>query len=383
MKSNHLNYVDALRGYAILLVMMVHLSQFCPVWQGWGRQLINQGAKGVQLFFVASAFTLMLSWQNRNDGAINFYIRRLFRIVPMFWLAIIFFVLIDGYGPRYFAPKGITNHTVFLTALFANGWHPETISSVVPGGWSIVVEMTFYLVFPLLMLLIKNLRSALIFFVVANGIAYNSYIFFWKYHAFYWPGVSDDVVGALLALWFPNQLPVFASGFILFFMIRDFKAYLQKKWIMALLALSLTCMVILVFYPELKILHKLRMNTFSAYGVCFGIFAYCLSEYPMIWLVNPLICYLGKISYSAYLCHFVVLGILTYYANRSINLLHLYDPLHGFPHFLIKLPFFVLIITVFSTITYRLIEKPMIRAGNLLIKRLEARKNSEPVTVSA
>lgn len=57
----------------------------------------------------------------------------------MFWLAIPFFLLLNGKAPAW---------EVATIALFVHGFHPQSINSVVPGGWSIAVEMTFYAVFP-------------------------------------------------------------------------------------------------------------------------------------------------------------------------------------------------------------------------------------------
>src|SRR5260370_35842280 len=97
-----LGYIDAVRGYAILAVIAVHASQ-CAPGLGWPlRPLVDQGARGVQLFYVASALTLCFSWYGRADGAGPFYILRLFRIAPMCWLAIIFFLSIYGFAPRDF-----------------------------------------------------------------------------------------------------------------------------------------------------------------------------------------------------------------------------------------------------------------------------------------
>jgi peptidoglycan/LPS O-acetylase OafA/YrhL len=53
-------YIDALRGYAILGVLLVHTGQY----SGFDSQAAF-GARGVQLFFVASALTLMFSWHER------------------------------------------------------------------------------------------------------------------------------------------------------------------------------------------------------------------------------------------------------------------------------------------------------------------------------
>lgn len=99
MKNLHYRYIDALRGYAILLVMACHASQTRVQLGELGRTLLNQGARGVQLFFVASALTLSISWTSKNDGPLRFYIRRFFRIAPMFWLGIVVFVWLDGFGP--------------------------------------------------------------------------------------------------------------------------------------------------------------------------------------------------------------------------------------------------------------------------------------------
>jgi exopolysaccharide production protein ExoZ len=112
-----LGYIDALRGYAILGVIVVHVAQCVPRLE-WPLSLVaSQGARGVQLFFVVSGLTLMLSWHARNDGIAAFYVRRVFRIVPMFWLAIALFVSLDGFGPRYWAPDGIGWTHVAATAL--------------------------------------------------------------------------------------------------------------------------------------------------------------------------------------------------------------------------------------------------------------------------
>ena len=216
MKYNHFGFIDALRGYAILAVMAVHASQTSPSLIGVGRKFLDQGARGVQLFFVASALTLTMSWHSRNDGVVRFYLRRLFRIVPMFWLGIIFFVWLDGFGPRYFAPNGIGENHVLLTTLFLNGWHPEYITSVVSGGWSIVVEMTFYLIFPALVYLIRGWISAILALILANTFANYAVQLFWLKRFSFWPKISDNLVSSFLNFWFPNQLPVFIVGFLVY-----------------------------------------------------------------------------------------------------------------------------------------------------------------------
>src|ERR1700733_9049273 len=100
-------YIDALRGYAILLVIAVHSSQYFTNLSPNVTALANQGARGVQLFFVASAMTLTMSWTARHDGPKAFYIRRFFRIAPMFYLSIPLFLYLNGFGANLSAPDGI------------------------------------------------------------------------------------------------------------------------------------------------------------------------------------------------------------------------------------------------------------------------------------
>jgi peptidoglycan/LPS O-acetylase OafA/YrhL len=97
----HLDYIDALRGYAILAVIALHSATLIPSLEWPFHLLAAQGARGVQLFFVVSALTLTLSWHSRAEGAGAFYVRRVFRIVPMFWVAIAFYVLVDIPAVQY------------------------------------------------------------------------------------------------------------------------------------------------------------------------------------------------------------------------------------------------------------------------------------------
>ena len=94
---------DALRGWAFLGVLLVHVQTILdlpPVL----AQLARPANYGVQLFFVTSALTLAMSHES----------------------------------------------------------HPAAINAVVPGGWSIAVEMNFYLILPYCSKVIRTLRGSLI-----------------------------------------------------------------------------------------------------------------------------------------------------------------------------------------------------------------------------
>ena len=93
-------FIDALRGMAILGVILVHSSQLVAPTNATLLWVMREGARGVQLFFVASALTLCMSWMTRNSHEKfpirNFYIRRFFRIAPMFYIAILIYISMKG-----------------------------------------------------------------------------------------------------------------------------------------------------------------------------------------------------------------------------------------------------------------------------------------------
>ncbi len=360
--------------------MAVHASQAAVEWGGVGRTLVDQGARGVQLFFVASALTLTMSWTSRNDGAARFYIRRFFRIAPMFWLGIAFFVWLDGFGPRYFAPNGIDEKHIILTTLFLHGWHPEYITSVVHGGWSIAVEMTFYLIFPAMAFFIRGWVSALTALVLANILADKALQFFWLKRSALWPGISDDLVSTFLNLWFPSQLPVFVVGFLVYFAVRDAKGILPVWSVRLLLTGSLLAMMGLAFYQSPVRIFGQTISAYASYGLCFGVFAFCLSDGAAKFLVNAPIRYLGKVSFSAYLWHFAVLGSLTLLAKDGVDPFGLKTAAHGFAFFCGFFPFLILVTVLLSTITYRLVERPMVSLGNRLLNKFDNRGRAVAVT---
>lgn len=363
--KGHYAFIDALRGYAILGVMVVHGGSVAVSWQpSILHTLVDEGGMGVQLFFVASALTLAMSWENRKDGVIPFYTRRFFRIAPLFWLGILFFTWLDGMGPRYFAPQGISATDIALTVTFLNGWHPLTLTSVVPGGWSIVVEMSFYLIFPLLMLFIRNVRTAIIGFVLSAAVSLVIMAILWPQRASLWPGISDELVATLLSLWLPSQLPVFMIGFITYFAIRDLGQRYSSRSLTVALVMAIGTMMALPFMLNAVTFRGRDPLSSLLYGLCFGVFAFCLSRGRGVWLVNPLIRFLGKISFSAYLVHFAVL-------HSEIGLAQLRASFgSGVGLFAVYLPYLIAVTALISWGTYCLIERPMIGVGSTLIRRL-------------
>jgi peptidoglycan/LPS O-acetylase OafA/YrhL len=356
----HYAYIDALRGWAILGVIVFHVSQYFPGLEYPLRTIVGEGARGVQLFFVISALSLMLSWHRRADGIAPFYVRRFFRIAPMFWLAILFFVALDGFGPRQWAPAGISWWQVVVTALFLHGWHPESINSVVPGGWSIAVEMTFYALFPLLVIACSSLARtiAVLLLSVLAAAAVNGAAAVILEPAP--PHQPQYLIDAFRFFWFWSQLPVFLIGILVYFAASDKRRHLPIFWANLGVYASVLILVILPFVEG----RSLLLDHIKC-ALCFGLLAFCLACGAKTFVVNKLSCFIGKVSFSCYLWHFAVLvALFDRLLAAGVNPFGLNDAAHGWSYFL---QFFAVVAAAtiaLSFVTYRLVEQPMIRIGS-------------------
>ena len=366
-------YIDALRGIAILLVIFGHTYPRIAYLPQWIKAFGFQGGRGVQLFFMVSALTLFLSLDTRKAFDkrvfVNFFIRRFFRIAPLFYTGILFYILLDGFKPRYWAPDGIGWVHIVATATFMHGWHPTTFTSVVPGGWSIAVEMTFYLFVPFLYQMIKSTRLAL----SAIAATFIASLLIKHYTAWYLTtrfAFQTHLIETLTRLWFPSQLPVFMLGILLFFFVRgkDMAAHRTKApnsraW--------LTMLIFLLLFGVLPFVNFRLVPDYMLYGLAFTGLIYSLALKPTRLIVNRVICYIGKISYSCYIFHFFVIRLVAELLREG------YFPFFGGLSATLQLIVYYLLTTgitiVFAFLSYRYIEETGIRMGRRIIGRLERR----------
>lgn len=368
-----LAYVDALRGVAVLGVLLVHTNQFGSRSMPWLLEKIAwKGSMGVQLFFLASAFTLFLSYRNRqqreNSPVRNFFLRRYFRIAPMYSLAVFYYLWQDGLGPRYWlgdAP-GITTANVLGNLTFLHGFNPYWFSSIVHGGWSIGVEMQFYVLVPLLFAWINTRQRAYAFLVFSLLLQLGLQLLLAAHplisHAKLWE--------EYLSLYLPAQLPIFGLGILLYFLVEDFQAArgFSGKWLLVLSGAVLAFLMIMDRLP-IPPVFWLVLPEPVLYGVAFLLLSLGLSRYPWPVLVNPVIGYIGKISFSLYLVHFAVL--------HGLKMVNITDFV-GQPILDLGIRYAVVLglSGLLASLCYRFIEVPGQQLGSQVIRRLEKKVKS-------
>ena len=360
-KRIKLDYIDALRGLAIIGVIMVHTQGANSNLPSLISKIVGEGAKGVQLFYIASAFTLFLSFRSRttleNSPVRNFFLRRFFRIAPMYYIGICYYLFQDGFGPRYWLgdETQITALNIFSNATFTHGFNPYWINSLVPGGWSIAIEMAFYAILPFIYSKVKNLNDAFKFLILSIGLKLILELFFINF-----PLINNNGLWTeYLILYFPSQLPVFALGILLYFIVieQENTMRISGKYLLmfsALLLAQLASGVEFVFSNHIL------------FGIGFLFLGLALSKFKFIAIVNPVMNYLGKISFSMYLVHFAIIHWLSHFnlINYSEN------PIINYSTRLLVVSILTVIV---STLFYQIIEIPFQNIGKKIIQKSEKR----------
>jgi peptidoglycan/LPS O-acetylase OafA/YrhL len=355
-----LKYIDALRGVAIVGVLMVHCGQTgsnenLP---SFLQSVILNGAYGVQLFYVASAFTLFLSLAHRDKahGSIwfDFFTRRFFRIAPMYYLGICYYLWQDGLGPRYWLgdQTQITEWNVLSNVFFVHGFNPYWMTSVVPGGWSIAVEMLFYCLVPVLFIYIKNTQQAFSFVLLSLFFRALLQFVLLRVHLI----ESARLWMEFINFYLPAQLPVFALGILFYFIVKENYRLSLSPYL--LLIAFLVCAAHLAGIPLLP-------NHFL-FGIAFVLLGLALSRTEFKLFVNRVVTRLGRISYSMYLVHFAVLYWLA--KMGAVDFVATTTPLLASCNYLIRLFTVVVVSAWISFFFYNAVELPMQRLGKRFIR---------------
>lgn len=380
-KHERYRQLDALRGLAALTVVFNHLALTRPraealtrvhgVWPTllkWTpAHIVWAGHEAVLFFFVLSGFVLSLPWHvGRPENYGRFLIKRICRIwLP--YLAIMAFALaarlaFSGYGREQLATawarsawQGVLTPARLLLHASLIGTFPG--KELDPVVWSLTIEMRVSLVFPLLVLLAyrAGARITLALGAVIGVIGYG------MRHV----GVAPDLGRTLV------YVPVFLVG-ILLARHRDAVRALTRR-VAARVGMTTILVTGLLLYtwpwwalPHFSLLHAGPPDDWAttAGAACF-IAAALGAPRLQAALQRPIPLWLGKISYSLYLIHAIVLLCLLHAAAGRIPL-----PLIWVATVAISLGL--------SDLSYRFVERPSIQLGRRLTRRASPAQANQP-----
>ena len=353
----YIKQLDSLRGIAILLVLFWH----CIAGPMQETAFNNSGQKlkialcwtwsGVDLFFVLSGFligsTLMINSKSRNYFRV-FYLRRFFRILPLYYLFLIFFVFFNDWvqlpilswlGKNHY-PAG--SYFFFYQNFFMAG---DGFGS--PGlniTWSLAVEEQFYLVLPLL---IRKVSARYMPYILMLGIIMA-------------PLLRIVVPGIGKAVLLPTRIDALFAGVMIGYLFSKAKTpdSPRTKLILNVLFLAVTaCTLIHAIYFNGNHIEGILNHTL--WCATYGLLVYLTITNAFFLkkiLDSSWLSFIGKISFSIYLLH----QIINYLMHRLILK---QDPVIANPTDVLLTIFSLLTIIAVSYVTYSLIEQPFIKYG--------------------
>ena len=329
-RSTSLVSIQVWRAIAALLVVVTHASNEL-VSMGLGFRLIDNGPFGVDIFFVISGFVMVYSSERlfgQPGAPRKFFARRVARIVPAYWLATLLMVW-------FLLPRASTK-AVIGSLLFSPHYPIEVPLLLV--GWTLIFEMFFYAVFAVALLAGK--RTA----VIGCAAAFLAALAFLGPAPPSMPGFTVTSAKGLAYLADPIILE-FALGMMLALLYRA-NIRLRFEATVLLLALGTGWLAMTVEWMPRP------YSCGIAAALIVGGPALCSVPSPGPGnLVARIGVFLGDISYSLYLTHFLSFAYVAWIATQlAINPLD-----YVWPYVVAMLGAAVLI----ASVMYLCFEKPV------------------------
>jgi peptidoglycan/LPS O-acetylase OafA/YrhL len=214
--------LDGIRAVAILLVIMHNTGSVDGKAQGIPIKLwmivSNGGWTGVQLFFALSGFLITRILLEGKGGAgwmRSFYVRRILRIIPLYYLTVALVLFIAPHVP-VLAPLAVRGgRTSFWYWAYLSNWVAPFggLVSGLPHLWSLAVEEQFYLVWPLIIAAVSERSLARLCGVLVFGAVLARFCV----HQFF----AEDVASQVCYFWTITRWDTIALGALVAIALRN------------------------------------------------------------------------------------------------------------------------------------------------------------------
>ncbi|MDF2456950.1 MAG: acyltransferase 3 [Cytophagaceae bacterium] len=343
------------RFVAAILIVVFHFgSESFPFNSGSLSFVISQANVGVSYFFILSGFVMMIAYGDKDKiNTIAFLRNRLARIYPVYFLSLM--LLFIYYVSVIFAP--ISPVDLILNIILLKAWVPNKATIFNSPGWTLSVELFFYILFPFVFNwfyrkgsnIIKLALPIVSFWLISQLILhwflyselYKGYPSESHNFIYYWPLMhfNEFLIGNLAGLIFLQQKKE---------RVRNYDWQILGILILILLALKYhgplifhNGLLALLFVPFILFL---SLNT----GKITEIFK------------NRFLVFLGEISFGVYILQLPVYFFSMLFFDKS-----------GIQDGTMRFYLFVIILITFSSMTYAWIESPLRKR----IKQIYSNKN--------
>ena len=283
MVDNRTRYegIDGLKAYAIIGIALMHVLANGEYRMGGFvfERFIPSFTNLVFLFMMVSGFGMCCGYyQKIVDQKISvedFYKKRYIKIWPYFaLLCALDFVI---------SPSKESLFEVFANLTLCQGLLPNANITVIGVSWTLAVIFVFYMLFPFFCFLIGNKKRAW-------GVAVAALMFNWLCSSYFSAGRGNIVYDAIY----------FIAGGLIFLYRKELAEFASKHKVIAGAILLIATVVYFAVGG-----YTLMMLLF-----CVAALIYTIGCNRRGVLVNPIVKFLGGISFEIYLCHMVIYRVL-------------------------------------------------------------------------
>jgi peptidoglycan/LPS O-acetylase OafA/YrhL len=365
---DRLNALTSVRFFAALWVVAFHQTAS----NGWlygaltaGPSFvfhsIRTGYVAVGMFFVLSGFILTYTYSKPPLRTRSFLSARFARVYPVYVLGLLLALpsVVFPWRHHHLPPVGTVLGTLALPTVLLQAWHPGYALVFNTPGWSLSAEAFFYLMFPLLIPLVRGKSKSQL--VGGLGIALGLSLIaplVCVYLNVHWFGrvsasdlVGDQTVGNIVQFNPLLRLPDFIFGMIVACLYQaqsvsgDETGQGWKWYVPGMLGIFMLCGGLSPFIP-----HPMFNNTLLIF---FGMMIYGLAQGggPIERaLAHPWLVKLGEASYAMYILHAPLIWWTYWIDGRGPNLLN--------THPVVVFVIYLIVLTMASLLVYAFVEEP-------------------------
>lgn len=347
---NRIESLDWLRGFMAIAIMFYHLTYWHIFPLDSSQFLGRLGIYGVSVFFILSGLSMAVVYSKfivDKRTIFVFYIRRIFRIWPLLWLAVALVTIpsLLILGQEISLTKVLLN----LTTLF--GFFSPS-SYINTGAWSIGNEMFYYALTPIFLISYENSKTKGNVLLTLSFITAVVFAFFLLDST---KPLSDQWQTYINPL---NNIFLYVAGIAIYYKFKDFE--IKTTLVAALFGLSIA---IFLFYPvtgdAIAIVTGVNRVVFLLTSVILVITFYKFSHsYLIPKSIRHSLEQLGLATYGIYLLH----PIVNQYAVYIFDKTRLSPP----PEILFAV---VVIFTIFlAIVSFHIFEKRIMKYGKNYLK---------------
>jgi exopolysaccharide production protein ExoZ len=295
--SRELISVQYLRGIAASMVVVHHLLSTAAIDYMFIPSL---GKFGVQIFFVISGFIMWHTTAATEITVLEFWRRRIIRILPLYWIFLALLIIGALGFPRLFHTTVITPDNVVKSFLFIPHFHMVQTGLIAPiliPGWSLNYEMYFYFLFGLAMLIESRAIRAAVLGGSLSGLVVLGYLY--------------QPTDALVSTYTSSELLGFLDGVILAIIYRS--GWLRNPMFGSVLVAA----GLLLAFGAPPISHLTQFDDFFAVSAALIVAGSLALEAPAQIAPSRTLLAVGNASYSIYLSHLFWLRLAELIWQRS------------------------------------------------------------------